>query len=126
MGRRRPTDRLEDICSAAADLLTFTEGLNATSFLDLPKVDRRTWRALKNTLAEIGEAVKDLPPDLTTRHPKINWRGFAGLRDIVTHAYFGLDMARLWPTVAEEIPVLLAIVTAEIAHCRTEEKKADP
>ena len=126
MGRRRPIDRLEDIRSAAADVLAFTEGLNAITFVDLPKVDRRTWRALKNALAEIGEAVKDLPPDLATRHPKIDWRGFAELRDIVTHAYFGLDMTRLWPTVTEEIPTLLATVTTERARHLTEKEESDP
>ncbi len=126
MRRYRPTDRLEDIRSAAADVLAFTEGLSIITFVDLPKVDRRTWRALKNALAEIGEAVKDLPPDLATRYPKIDWRGFAGLRDIVAHAYFGLDMARLWPTVTEEIPDLLAAVTAELARHRTDEEEENP
>lgn len=126
MGRRRPIDRLEDIRSAAVDVLAFTEGLNAITFADLPKVDRRTWRALKNALAEIGEAVKDLPPDLGTRHPKIHWRGFAGLHDIVTHAYFSLDMTRLWPTITEEIPALLATVTMELARHLTEKEESDP
>jgi uncharacterized protein with HEPN domain len=58
--------------------------------------------------------VKDLPPDITARHPDVDWRGFAGLRDIVAHAYFGLDLPRLRPTLAEEIPALLAAVEAEL------------
>ena len=69
--------------------------------------------------------MKDLPPDLATRHPKIDWRGFAELRDIVTHAYFGLDMTRLWPTVTEEIPTLLATVTTELARHLTEKEESD-
>ena len=121
MGRRRPADRLEDIRSAAADVLAFTDGLDAAGFADLPTADRRTWRALKNALAEIGEAVKDLPPDIATRHPAIDWRGFAGLRDVVAHAYFGLDLQRLWPTVTAEMPALLAAVTAELARLRAED-----
>ncbi len=118
MGRRRPADRLEDIRAAAADVVAFVAGLDEAAFTTLPQADRRTWRALKNALSEIGEAVKDLPPDVTARHPGIDWRGFAGLRDIVTHAYFGLDLPRLWPTVMEEVPVLLAAVEAELNRMR--------
>lgn len=116
MVRRGTQDRLEDIRAAAADVLAFTAGMDEAAFGALPAADRRTWRALKNALAEIGEAVKDLPPAVTAHHAGIDWRGFAGLRDIVAHRYFGLELPRLWPTVAEEIPALLAAVEAELAR----------
>lgn len=116
MGRRRPADRLEDIRAAAADVIAFVAGMDEAAFAALPGADRRTWRALKNALSEIGEAVKDLPPEITARHPGIDWRGFAGLRDVVAHAYFGLAPPRLRPTVTEEIPALLAAVEAELAR----------
>ena len=118
MGRRRPADRLEDIRAAAADVIAFVAGMDEAAFTTLPSSDRRPWRALKNALAAIGEAVKDLPFDITARYPGIDWRGFAGLRDVVTHAYFGLDLPRLQPVVAEEIPALLAAVEAELARLK--------
>jgi uncharacterized protein with HEPN domain len=82
----------------------------------LPEADRRTYRALKNALTEIGEAVKGLPPDLFVRYPSIDWRGWAGLRDVVAHQYFGLELPRLQPALVEELPVLLAAVVAELAR----------
>ncbi len=118
MGRRRAADRLEDIRSAAADVLAFVATMDEGTFATLPASDRRTWRALKNALSEIGEAVEDLPPEITARHPDIDWRGFAGLRDVVAHAYFGLELPRLWPTVTEEIPALLAAAEAELARLK--------
>ena len=121
MTRRRGTrDRLEDIRAAGEDALAFTAGLDATAFAALPEADRRTYRALKNALTEIGEAVKLLPPDLFTRHPGVDWRGWAGLRDVVSHQYFGLELPRLRPAVTEELPALLAAVVAELA--RVDEK----
>jgi hypothetical protein len=43
------------------------------------------FRAIKNGLAGIGEAVKSLLPELFARHRALDWRGFAGLPDLVSH-----------------------------------------
>ena len=115
MVRRRGTrERLEDIRDAAKDALTFAAGLDDAAFAVLPETDRRTYRALKNALAEIGEAVKLLPPEVLTRHPAVDWRGWAGLRDIVSHPYFSRELPRLRPTIGDELPALLAAVWSEL------------
>jgi uncharacterized protein with HEPN domain len=114
--RRGARERLADIRAAAEDALAFVSGLDAAAFTALPEADRRTYRALKNALAEIGEAVKLLPPDLLARHPGVDWRGWAGLRDIVSHQYFGLELPRLRPAVMDELPALLAAAVAELAQ----------
>lgn len=119
MKRRGARERLEDIRAAAEDALAFAGGLDEAAFAALPVADRRTYRALKNALTEIGEAVKLLPPELLARHPAVDWRGWAGLRDVVSHQYFSLQHSRLHPTVKDELPVLLLAVLGELA-------KADP
>lgn len=96
--------------------LAFAGGLDEATFAALPTADRRTYRALKNALAEIGESVKLLPPDLLARHPGVDWKGWAGLRDVVSHHYFNLELPRLRPTVSDELPALLAAVAAELAR----------
>ncbi len=98
------------------DALAFAGGLDEAAFTALPTADRRTYRALKNALAEIGEVVKLLPPDLLARHPGVDWKGWAGLRDVVSHQYFNLELPRLRPTVSDELPALLAAVAAELAR----------
>ncbi len=115
MKRRGARERLQDIRVAAEDALAFAGGLDEAAFTALPVVDRRTYRALKNALAEIGEAVKMLPPELLARHPDVDWRGWAGLRDVVSHQYFSLELVRLRPTVMDELPALLAAVANELA-----------
>lgn len=115
MRRRRTRERLQDIRAAAEDALAFAAGLDAAAFALLPVADRRTYRALKNALAEIGEAAKLLPPELLARHPEVDWRGWAGLRDVVSHQYFSLELPRLHPTVVDELPALLAAIAAELA-----------
>lgn len=101
--------------AAAEDALAFSQGMDEAAFAALPATDRRTYRALKNALVEIGEAVKLLAPELLHRHPGIDWRGWAGLRDIVSHQYFRLAASRLHPTLVTELPALLAAVREELA-----------
>ena len=106
---------MEDIRAAANDALEFCADLDEAAFAALPTADRRTDRALKNILAEIGEAVKLLPPELLMRHAGVDWRGWAGLRDVVSHQYFSLELPRLRPTIVVELPALLSAVGAELA-----------
>ena len=102
--------------AAVEDVQAFTSGLDEDAFHRLAERDRRTFRAVKNALAEIGEAVKLLPVDLLARHPKVDWRGWAGLRDVVSHQYFSLELPRLRPAVLHEMPMLLTAVVEELAN----------
>jgi uncharacterized protein with HEPN domain len=44
----------------------------------------------------------------------VDWRGWAGLRDMISHQYFNLELPRLRPTVLHELPPLLRAVEIEI------------
>ncbi|WP_428391770.1 HepT-like ribonuclease domain-containing protein [Lichenicoccus sp.] len=116
MTRRGSRERLEDIRDAAMDALDFCAGLDEAAFTTMPVADRRTYRALKNVLSEVGEAVKLLPPELLARHPEVDWRGWAGLRDVISHQYFNLELPRLRPTIIDELPLLLHAVVRELSR----------
>ncbi len=111
---RTLAERLTDIREAARDLIDIVGAMDDAAFHALPNADRIAYRALKNALSELGETVKTLPRDVTDRHPDVDWRGFAGLRDIVSHGYFGLRQDLLWPIVHDEVPRLFASVEAEL------------
>lgn len=105
---------LEEIRKAAEDVLAFTAELDETGIVALPDADRRTFRALKNALVEIGERVNGLPPDLLARHAAVDWRGWAGLRDVIARREFGPELHRLHPVVLDDLPALLAALGAEL------------
>lgn len=54
----------------------------------------------------IGEAVKNLPTDLKAKNPKLPWKKIAGMRDMLIHKYFGVDMELTWAVLTKELPIL--------------------
>ena len=62
--------------------------------------------AVVRNLEIIGEAVKRLPSELIEKHPDIEWKKIAGLRDILIHAYFGIDIEIVWDVIQNKLPEL--------------------
>jgi uncharacterized protein with HEPN domain len=87
-------------CVAARD---YAEPLGNISEL---RSDRRTRDAVLHNLFVLGEAAKAVPQDIREKHPEVDWRGMAGLRDIIGHGYFGIDDEILWDVVKTELPGL--------------------
>ena len=54
----------------------------------------------------VGEAVKNISGDLKDKHPEIPWKEIAGMRDILVHEYFGIDLELTWEVVKRDIPDL--------------------
>lgn len=52
------------------------------------------------------EAVKNIPDDVKEKNPDVDWKNIAGLRDILIHAYFGIDDDIVWDVVENKIPEL--------------------
>jgi len=57
-------------------------------------------------LEVIGEAVKNLPPAFRKKYPAVPWKKMAGIRDILIHEYFGVDMYLVWKISVTDIPKL--------------------
>jgi uncharacterized protein with HEPN domain len=52
----------------------------------------------------IGEAVKQLSPDLQEQYPSVPWRRIAGFRDILSHDYMGVDLDEVWNVIENDLP----------------------
>jgi uncharacterized protein with HEPN domain len=95
---------LRDMLDSALKIGRYTEGLSLEAFL----ADDVVYDAVLRNLEIIGEAAKKIPPEIRDRYPEVDWRGMAGLRDLLAHAYFALNTRTLWDIIQVEVPGFLA------------------
>ena len=77
--------------------------------------DRKTQDAVIRNLEIIGEAVKQLPEDLTARHPTIPWKDIAGMRDRLIHHYFGINLKLVWRVLENRLDELESVIERELS-----------
>ncbi|HSW50318.1 MAG TPA: DUF86 domain-containing protein [Bryobacteraceae bacterium] len=99
---RREELYLRDIVEAAGHIASFVAGLDFEKFEESELVRS----AVVQKLAVMGEAAGRLPGDLKARHPGVPWAKVAAFRNILVHAYFGIDWKEVWRAAAKQAPEL--------------------
>jgi len=54
----------------------------------------------------IGEAARNVSKDLQNAHPELPWGKMIGVRNILIHAYFRVDLFIVWDTAQSDLPRL--------------------
>ena len=99
---------LEDIVSCCDKIGRYTIGLTFEHF----QADERTIDAVVRNLEVIGEAAKWVPEQVRANYPDVHWRKMAGLRDVISHGYVGLDLQLIWDVVQRDVPAARVKVAA--------------
>ena len=68
--------------------------------------------AILRNLQTLAESTQRLSDALKRKHPEIDWRSIAGLRNVLVHGYLGVDVARIWEIANRNLPDLKARVEA--------------
>lgn len=79
-----------------------TKGMQKTDFLkNVPIQD-----AVVRRIEIIGEAIRNLPPDLKDENKDVSWQDIMDMRNKIIHEYFGVDLELVWEVVQKDVPEL--------------------
>jgi len=84
----------------------FVKDLNYEDFVS----DEKTHYAVIRCIEIIGEAAKHIPQEIRKKYPEIPWKDMAGMRDKVTHFYFGINLEKVWLVVKKDIRELKPLI----------------
>ena len=90
---------LQLMLDSLAKINRFTKGMTSEDF----SADEKTQSAVIMQLQVIGELAKKVPENFK-ESIDVPWKNMAGLRDLVSHDYFGLDINVIWHTIKESAP----------------------
>ena len=57
-------------------------------------------------IVQIGELISKLPEDFKEKHSEIEWRQIRGMRHILVHDYYHVNLKILWNALTRNIPKL--------------------
>lgn len=99
--------RLQHIAEAIARIREDTAG-GRKAFL----ASRVHQQAVILNLLIIGEAVKHIDKKSLSAHSDIPWTDITGMRDVIAHKYYHLDLDLIWDIVTKNLAPLATAVAA--------------
>jgi len=93
---------IDDILDTIKKIESFSKGMVKE---DLSK-DKLKQYALVRAIEIIGEASRNVPDNFRKKYLDVPWKEMVGMRDIVAHSYFKLDLDKVWKVIKQDIPDL--------------------
>lgn len=90
------------ILDAIEKIARYTAGSTRETFLK----DDLVIDGVIRELEIIGEAAGNLSESFQAGHPGIPFAAITGMRNVLAHEYFGVDLNQVWKTVQEDLPDL--------------------
>ena len=95
--------RLSLIQEAIVNIKEYTSTVNSYEGFALNKL---LCHAVTYNLQCIGECVYKLSREFKTAHPDMDWDAIEGMRHVLVHDYYRVDVKTIWAIVKNDIPAL--------------------
>jgi uncharacterized protein with HEPN domain len=106
-----------DMLNAAEKILTFVNGLSKAEF----EASDLHQSAVVRKLQVVGEAARLITSATKAAHPEIEWMDIIGMRNLVIHEYFRVDIDIVWNTIRKSIPELIVQINAVISSSTSQD-----
>jgi uncharacterized protein with HEPN domain/predicted nucleotidyltransferase len=100
MKKKRYDIYLRDILNGLRKIETKTAGLDFESFV----ANEDVYVFVERFFITVGEAAGKVPQEIREKYPTVAWTSMIGLRNVVVHDYDGIDYAKMWDTIKNNIP----------------------
>jgi uncharacterized protein with HEPN domain len=104
--------RLRHMLDAAREAVSFARNKNRS---DLDS-DRMLVLSIVKSVEIIGEAASTITKEFRDKHKEIPWANIIAMRNRLIHVYFDIDLDRVWDTVTDDLPPLIAALEKTISQ----------
>jgi len=91
---------------AAQEAVAFASGRSRSDLSG----NRMLALALIKSIEVVGEAAARTSTETRAKYPAVPWVDVIGMRNRLIHAYFDIDLDRVWDTVTVDLPPLITVL----------------
>ena len=103
----RNPERLAHILNAITNIFEFVENVTYEQF----KQEKMRQFAIAKNLEIIGEAAYHLTQDLIENNPHVEWKKIMGLRHVLVHEYYHINLELIWNVIENKLTNLQVQIT---------------
>ena len=96
--------RIRHMLDAANEAMSFIKGRKRSDL----ETDRMLVLSLVKSIEIMGEAASKVTKESRDGHPEIPWLNIVGMRNRLIHVYFDIDLDRVWDTITDDLPPVIA------------------
>lgn len=109
---------MRDVAERLRDVLEAIERIERRSVRDKAALEAdellQVW--MIHHRQTIGEACRAIPEEFRGRHPDVPWKRIIGMRHILVHHYFEIDVDLVWSVLEKELPDMAAAIRKILAE----------
>jgi uncharacterized protein with HEPN domain len=115
-------ERLEDVLTALERIPRRFAGIATAAAFEQSEAGRDRLDAICMILVAVGEAMRQLDRKtegrLLARYPEVKWQGVIGVRNVIAHGYFDIDVEQVFDICQKDIPVLIETLRKMVEELR--------